>query len=106
MIGYLVGGMAVVGVAAIGIHEYTETAKEDGYRAGELACVTQAAKENAEVVERLKVQVAAAHDINRKSQVRLMEVHKALEQSRLLHKEAMENQCHPGCHILLPKLQD
>ena len=93
----------MVGIAVIMIHEYTATAKEAGYRAGEEACIAQAAKDNADAVERLKKRVSSQHDINLRAHQRADAAHKALAEERAAHAQTRANQCNADCRVHIPE---
>ena len=103
MIGYLVGGLAVVGVALGGVYIFAQEAEKAGYAEGQKACVTQAAKDNAAAVERLKDQIASQHDVNIRAHARAEAAHKALAAERAAHEQTKADQCNAGCRVHIPE---
>ena len=103
MLGYLVGGLAVVGIALGGFYMVQQEAESAGYEAGQKACVTQAAKDNAAAVERLKEQIDAQHDVNIRAHARAEAAHKALAAERAAHDQTRADQCNAGCRVHIPE---
>ena len=102
MLGWIAGGLALVAIASYGIHEVIAKIEEDGYRAGEEACVAQAANDNAAAVDRLHKQLENQRQATDDAHGRAQAAHKALEAERAAHAVTQANMCHEGCTVHIP----